>query len=256
MPSLPLLWHFPISHFNEKVRWALDWKKIPHRREVLFVDYAPRAWWATRQMSLPILWLDGRAIADSTEIVAALETRYGEPSLYPLDAEALEQALLVEDDFDEGVAPAIRTLLIGEVLAQNPAAAVEILSTDMGSRLLPAVKRMAKVFGSFYRHRHQIDPETRALAPRQIETGLDRIERLRAGRPYLVGDEFSIADLTAASILGSIATPPELRHQPSESLFPESVLKLREQWSKHPSAEWVRDIYKSHRGPSAEVAAP
>ena len=24
----PLLWHFPISHFNEKVRWALDWKGI------------------------------------------------------------------------------------------------------------------------------------------------------------------------------------------------------------------------------------
>jgi len=22
----PVLWHFPISHYNEKARWALDWK--------------------------------------------------------------------------------------------------------------------------------------------------------------------------------------------------------------------------------------
>ena len=28
----PLLWHIPLSHFNEKVRWALDYKRIPHTR--------------------------------------------------------------------------------------------------------------------------------------------------------------------------------------------------------------------------------
>jgi hypothetical protein len=27
--DLPLLWHIPLSHFNEKVRWALDFKNIP-----------------------------------------------------------------------------------------------------------------------------------------------------------------------------------------------------------------------------------
>lgn len=30
----PLLWHFAISHFTEKARWALDWKGIPHRLAV------------------------------------------------------------------------------------------------------------------------------------------------------------------------------------------------------------------------------
>jgi glutathione S-transferase len=24
----PLLWHIPLSHFSEKVRWALDYKGI------------------------------------------------------------------------------------------------------------------------------------------------------------------------------------------------------------------------------------
>ena len=39
----PLLWHIPLSHFNEKARWALDYKGIAHRRQVLGPDYLVRA---------------------------------------------------------------------------------------------------------------------------------------------------------------------------------------------------------------------
>jgi len=56
--ATPVLWHFPISHYNEKVRWALDWKHIPHVRRTLGPDYLPRVWWATRRGTLPVLWLD------------------------------------------------------------------------------------------------------------------------------------------------------------------------------------------------------
>jgi glutathione S-transferase len=68
----PLLWHIPLSHFNEKARWALDFKGIAHRRQVLGPDYLVRAWRATGQGKLPILFLDGGAISDSTRIIAAL----------------------------------------------------------------------------------------------------------------------------------------------------------------------------------------
>ena len=66
----PLLWHIPLSHFSEKVRWALDYKRIAHRRQVLGADYLIRAWRATGRGTLPILFLDGRAIGDSTHIIA------------------------------------------------------------------------------------------------------------------------------------------------------------------------------------------
>jgi hypothetical protein len=39
----PLLWHVPLSHLSEKVRWALDYKGIPHRRKVLGPDHLIRA---------------------------------------------------------------------------------------------------------------------------------------------------------------------------------------------------------------------
>jgi glutathione S-transferase len=73
----PLLWHIPLSHFSEKVRWALDYKRIAHRRRVLGADYLIRAWRATGRGTLAILFLDGRAIGDSTRIIGALEERYG-----------------------------------------------------------------------------------------------------------------------------------------------------------------------------------
>ena len=71
--TLPVLWQFRQSHFNEKARWALDWKGIPHVRRALAMSYVPRALWATGQAKLPILHLDGQAIADSTRIIEALE---------------------------------------------------------------------------------------------------------------------------------------------------------------------------------------
>src|SRR6187551_1750832 len=77
----PALWHIPFSHYSEKARWALDYKRIAHRRRVLGSDYLVKVWRATGQGKLPILWLDGRAIADSTRIIAALEEHYPEPPL-------------------------------------------------------------------------------------------------------------------------------------------------------------------------------
>ncbi len=57
MTGPPVLWHFPISHYNEKARWALDWKGIPHVRRALAMSYVPRALWTTGQAKLPILHL-------------------------------------------------------------------------------------------------------------------------------------------------------------------------------------------------------
>ena len=34
-PVLPVLWQLELSHYNEKVRWALDYKRIPHIRRSL-----------------------------------------------------------------------------------------------------------------------------------------------------------------------------------------------------------------------------
>src|SRR5262249_48639296 len=83
--AAPLLWHTPLSPFSEKVRWALDLKHMAHRRRVLGPDYLIRAWRATGRGTLPILFLEGRPIGDSTRIIEALEQHSPEPALYPRD---------------------------------------------------------------------------------------------------------------------------------------------------------------------------
>ncbi len=81
------LWQLELSHFNEKVRWALDYKRINHRRRSLLPGAHALI---TRRLTgdvgtTPVLDLDGRMIGDSTRIIAALEERWPEPPLYPPD---------------------------------------------------------------------------------------------------------------------------------------------------------------------------
>src|SRR4051812_20487259 len=107
----PLLWHLPISHFNEKVRWAFDWKRVAHRRRVMPPGLHPFGGLLLtrgRQFTMPVLVADGQTIGDSTAIIAWLEERFPERSLYPSDAGDRARALELEDWFDENVGPCAR----------------------------------------------------------------------------------------------------------------------------------------------------
>src|SRR5262247_2309714 len=154
--DLPLLWHIPFSHYSEKVRWALDHKGIAHRRRVLGPDYLIRVWRATGQGKLPVLWLDGRAIADSTRIIAALEERYPEPLLYPHNAASRQRALALEDDLDETLGPALRAAIVTPLFRHDPDIAVRVITTGMGDKAYGTLRPLLRIFPSFYRFRHRI----------------------------------------------------------------------------------------------------
>ena len=80
--GVPILWQFRASHFNEKARWALDWKGIRHeRRSLLPGPHAPVVLWLTGQTAVPVLQIDGETVADSTRIIEALERRSPERPL-------------------------------------------------------------------------------------------------------------------------------------------------------------------------------
>ena len=80
----PVLWQFTASHYNEKARWALDWKGVAHVRQSLLPGpHALKIRRMTGQTAVPVLVLDGRAIHDSTRIIEALELAYPDPPLYP-----------------------------------------------------------------------------------------------------------------------------------------------------------------------------
>src|SRR5688572_14737574 len=73
----PVLWHLEISHYNEKARWALDYKGVEHVRRAVtpaLQELTARRLRAGR--TVPILEVDGRAIGDSTRIIEEIERRW------------------------------------------------------------------------------------------------------------------------------------------------------------------------------------
>jgi len=248
----PLLWHIPLSHFSEKVRWALDYKGIAHRRRVLGADYLIRAWRATGWGTLPILFLDGRAIGDSTDIIAALEARYPTPPVYPADASARQRALALEDHLDERLGPALRAAMVTPLFRHDPDVALRVLTTGMPARAYQMLRPLVRVFPAFYRFRHGISDAQLETDRATVRASLDRIEQERQGRAYLVGDAFTVADLTAAALMSPLLQPPEIQY-PLGFELPPYLQDYRATLLEHPAAQWAAGIYRRHRGRSAEA---
>ena len=249
----PLLWHIPLSHYSEKARWALDYKRTTHHRQVLGPDYLTRAWRATGRGTLPILFLDGRAIGDSTHIIAVLEERYPEPALYPADGTARQRALALEDHFDEQLGPALRASIVTPLFRHDPDVALRVLTTGMPDKAYQTLRPLGRIFPAYYRFRHKISDAKLHADRATVDAALDRIEQERQGHAYLVGDAFTVADLTAAALLGVLLQPPEIQY-PLRVELPPYLQDYRASLLRHPAMQWAADIYRLHRGGSAAVS--
>src|SRR4051794_28210635 len=111
--DVPVLWHLRVSHYNEKARWALDFKGIPHVRREPPPGLHPL--WALamtrRAVTLPVLKIDGRAIAASSRIIAELERRVPEPPLYPAEPGERGRAVALEEELDVSLGPDVRRFI-------------------------------------------------------------------------------------------------------------------------------------------------
>ncbi|HEX5954842.1 MAG TPA: glutathione S-transferase family protein [Solirubrobacterales bacterium] len=257
----PVLWHIPVSHFSEKARWALAWKGVEHeRRAPLPGAHIPIALWLTRgaQKTFPVLRLDGRNIGDSTAIIAALEQRWPDPPLYPEDPQARAHALELEDFFDERLGPQIRLLAWHELRTDREQMAT--LSRTMLPEPMrdfgPAVAA-GGAFGSAYvqlRFRVASD-EAAALAGDQVLGAFERLESEldRGDGEFLVGDAFSVADLTAASLFYPIVNPPE-----GPSVFGDAPPWLEEFFAplrERPGGQWIAETFRRYREPETSTTA-
>ena len=248
----PLLWHIPLSHFSEKVRWALDYKGIAHRRKNIGADYLFKAWRATGHGTLPILFLDGQPVRDSTFIIAELERRHPNPPLYPPDEAQRQRALALEDYFDEQVGPAVRAAVVTPLFRHDPDTALRLLTTGMPEKAYRRLRPLVRVFPAFYRFRHRISDKRLDSDRATVAAALDRIEAERQPSGYLVGDSFTVADLTAAAMFAPLLQPSEIQY-PLQISFPDYLERYRDTVAGHPAAQWIVEIYRRHRGRSAEL---
>jgi glutathione S-transferase len=250
--SLPVLWHIPVSHYNEKVRWALDLKGVEHvRRAPPPPAHMAVARWLTRgrARTFPLLVLDGQAIADSTAIIAALERRHPDPPLYPEDPTQRRRALELEEFFDEELGPHVRGLAFHE-MRKDPEAISAFAATMLPGPLAgnATVRRLAGSGASaFSRVRYPVSGDQAAAHARaKVVAALDRLEAEldRGGGEYLVGDVFTVADLTAASLFVPVVDPPEGPELPE---LPGRYEAFRKPLLERPGCRWVASIFARHR---------
>ena len=253
--TLPVLWHFTVSHFNEKARWALDFKRVRHvRRALLPGSHFLKIWRMTGQTAVPVLALDGRPIHDSTRIIEALERAYPEPPLYPRNEPERRRALELEDFFDEELGPSIRAMLVHAQFVHDPDLTAALFTVGMGRGSRRTLRILSPVFRPLYRFRYKINAASAEVAREKTLAALDRVERELQPSGYLVGDGFSDADLTAAALFYPLVQPPEFPY-PWPRPLPAWLGEYHAALAGRAAFQWVGEMYSRHRGTSAEVVA-
>ena len=171
----PELWQFTSSHFNEKARWALDFKRVPHVRHSLIPGFhVPVVKRMTGKTHVPVLKLDGTAISDSSRIIEALERAYPDPPLYPGDADERRRAIELEEYYDEELGPYIRRWVFHVILPYP-----EFLRALFVSHASPvaqlAQRAMSPLIGRVMRRQMDINPASAEIARAKTMAAMDRL---------------------------------------------------------------------------------
>jgi glutathione S-transferase len=220
--------------------------------------HIPIALWLTggAHPTFPVLELDGRRIGDSTAVIAALEERYPEPPLYPEDPAERARALELEDFFDEEAGPHIRRLVFHELI-NEPELFAELAVANAPGPIAKS-KGLAGAYARTYTGLRwgAKDEDAAELGRTKVAAAVDRLdaELERSGGGYLVGDRFSVADLTAAAILYPLVRPED-GPLPPGTPSPPAFERFRESFADRPGFAWIGEMYRRHRGSAQPVAA-
>ncbi len=199
-----------------------------------------------------MLELEGRRIGDSTAIIAALEEYRPDPPLYPADPAERARALELEEFFDERLAPSLRRYAWYHMLGDSDAT-VSALVSGTASRQAKVLRALLPLARPAVRRDYGVNDASAERALGEIRASMDRLEAELQPSGYLVGNAFSVADLTAASLFTPVLAPPQRPYARTELIPP--LMELREELAAREGGEWVAEMYARHRGTSAEIAA-
>lgn len=242
-----VLYQFAFSHYNEKVRWALDFKGLPREDRPLLPGFHARS--VARRSGGPTstpLLLDGqRAVSGSAAILEHLEARKPSPALFPEGPAEREEAARWVAWLDDEVGPAVRLALFHELLADT-AYASRIFTTGQPAWKGALYRALFPRMVPMLRERMSITEEHAAEARETIARALERVAQASAASGHLVGDRFGVADLTAGALLFPLYFPAQLGFElpAGRSASMEGWLA---RWRGSPGEAWVRALWRKYR---------
>ncbi|HYC00886.1 MAG TPA: glutathione S-transferase [Candidatus Limnocylindrales bacterium] len=244
------LLQFPFSHYNEKVRWTLDYKRIAHVRiNYLPGPHAPQIKKLTGQTAVPVVRTDGKVVAGSARIIDMIERSHPSPPLYPADAADREEALAIQQRFDDELGPAVRRLVFKALLDDEPDYIPRMFSVGKPEWKRALYRGMFPLVQGLLRKANGVTSEQVAVAEKTVESLLDFIAGKTSRTGQMVGDGFTIADLTGAALLApmvAVTHPDMAKPEP----LPKAARVLLQRYERHPAVLWVHEQYRKHRPPS------
>lgn len=197
------LLQFSTSHYCRKARLALGYKQIPYTVENLtpgahVLKLKPLTGLKTVPVLLPEVEGEPTAIADSTHILRFLERHRPDPTYFLADPHRQTEAALLEDWLDESIGTATRFVYYDFRRGEG-----KQIDPSLSSQLVIQVVRW----------QYDMNPAAVELAHQRLAIAFDTLADRWKSTPYLVGNQFSIADIAAAALLSPLALIPHYRQQ-------------------------------------------
>ena len=245
----PLLIAIALSHYCEKVRWAMDYLNIDYAEEdhtPLFHRQYTSCYGGT---SVPVLVMGDKAFTDSHDILQYLDSISQDKKLYPKDPQLRHQIEILEKLFDEKLGVATR--LYGYYYAIQKPLTVAIawgIKAPLKEKIQTVLSfpKIPETLKQFY----NITPETKDAALEDIIEVFAVVNReLDSGGQYLVGDRISAADITFAALASPILRPPNHPVYSPKLLSKMSPKRLAvvEELRSTPAGELAMHLYREYR---------
>ena len=202
-----LLYQFPISHYCEKVRWALDYKGIRYKAINLLPGmHMRRIRRLAGTTSVPVLVHDGRVIQGSSDILDYLDEAFPHKQLLPDEPELQARIRAWEQRLDNIAGPAVR-LFCYHYLLQTPAVVVPLLAAGQPFYRRWVMRAVFPKAEQAMRHWMNINDRQATLAEQQLVDVLKDLRAAYSQSHFLVGEHFSRADLTACALFAPLFQP-------------------------------------------------
>ncbi|KAF8940748.1 hypothetical protein BGZ47_007627 [Haplosporangium gracile] len=280
------------SHYNEKARWALDYYKVPyieyrslpicHMISMFKHKAKKRPSPGSSVFVTPHLTIESDnnkdneretiAFNDSAKILEFLSDQYAapansngrssaSPNLYSNDEASKTKIQALEERFNTMIGPHVRRVMYYEILLQSPRSVARSLGqhdnagklqTWIWSLFLPLFSWMlCKVI----RINETSASRSRDVLKREFEHISRVLESGPPGPAYLVGNQFTAADLTLASLGALVVGVTEEDGYGAwvprmDTLRPEGR-KYMEELRATTAGQHILECYKLHRGSKA-----
>jgi glutathione S-transferase len=238
------LYQFPISHYCEKIRWALDYKEINHELVNLLPGlHIKQTTKIAKHSSVPVL-VDGETVVqNSNEIITFLDTNYPDKSLTPTHPEARKQAIEWETYVDQELGIHVRCVCY-HILLDHPEIVIPFFAHNGPWYGKLYLKLGFNKLQSKMRYFMQINQQSAQQSHQKMEAAIDKIYQHLQNHSFLAGDEFSRADLAAASLLAPLCQPFGYGLDWPEQI-PERLAQIANKLED--KIAWVHDIYSRYR---------